>query len=329
MPDPADPASALTLTVPAERAGRRLDQVLAAEIAALSRSRAQRLIADGAVTVDGAPAPSAKHKLAGGEVVALPADAAEAGEGPAGPPAAEAIPLTIVYEDAHLLVIDKPAGMVVHPGAGGEAGTLAAALLHHVGPELHAAAPEDAPERPGIVHRLDKDTSGLMVAAKTAAVRDALSDALQRRALTRAYTALVWGVPDPPTGTIDAPLGRDPERRQRRAVRADGRAAVTHYALAQRLAGGRASQLTCHLESGRTHQVRVHLAHKGHPVIADPLYGRRRAPSGLGRALKGLDRQGLHAHHLAFPHPVTGALLAFDSPLPADLARVRDALDAL
>ncbi len=283
------------LTVPPTAAGERLDVFLAAH--AGSRAAAQRLIDGGHVTVDGASRPK-RHVLAGGETVAV--EEAEAGaETGEVPPA----PFALAYEDEHLLVIDKPPGVVVHPARGHRQGTLVQALAGRV------AGGED-PERPGVVHRLDRDTSGLLVLARSDAVHAALKAQLARRELVREYLALVEGRPPARSGTIDAPLGRDRRVRTRISTDTDeGREAITHFEVERALPHD--TLLRVRLETGRTHQIRAHLLAIGHPVAGDREYG---AP---GR--HGLERQFLHAARLAFPHPVTGAAVDVSSPLPADL----------
>ncbi len=314
-----------TLPVPPRAAGERLDRFLAAAQPDLSRSRLQALIEQGRVTVNGRAArPS--HRLRAGDAVALdvPAPAATT-------LAPEPLALAIVHEDADLIVIDKPAGLVVHPGAGVTRGTLAHGLLHHD----PAIAGVGGADRPGIVHRLDKDTSGLLVVARTARAHRALVEALRRREVKRGYTALVWGDPRGEEGTIAAPIARDPKERKRMAVaRRGGRAAVTHWRVAERF--GVAARLEVTLETGRTHQIRVHLAHARMPVVGDPVYGGRRkplSPAAAERSLAGvllevLPRQALHASRLQFAHPVTGVLLDFTSVLPEDLHRALEALRA-
>jgi len=330
MPDSATE----TVTVRPEEAGQRLDRVLAARIPALSRSRLKALILDGQVTIQGTIAartirdPAARVNSDDILVVNLPPPA------PA-KPAGEAIPLNIVYEDAAIIVIDKPAGLVVHPAAGHAQGTLVNALIAHCGDSLSGIG---GVKRPGIVHRLDKDTSGLMVIAKTDKAHRALSAQFAAKAegeLERGYLAFVWGVPDRAQGTIDAPLDRHPHARDKRAVRAGGRPAVTHWQLLERFAGADgkpvASLLACTLETGRTHQIRVHLAHIGHPILGDSTYGTgfKTKASLLGpkakAALQALGRQALHAYLLAIRHPETGENLAFQSELPGDLRRLADA----
>jgi 23S rRNA pseudouridine1911/1915/1917 synthase len=279
--------------------GARLDAFLAEPLG--SRARAQRLIEAGAVLVDGRSAPK-RHRLSAGEVVTV--DEPPPAPLPDLPEAAFAVP----YRDEHLLVVDKPAGVVVHPARGHHSGTLAQALAGV------AAGGEDA-ARAGIVHRLDRDTSGLLVVARSEAVHRALRNALQARAITREYLALVEGRPPARTGTIDAPLGRDRRVRTRMSTDTDEpRGAVTHFEIEQALP--RTTLLRVRLETGRTHQIRAHLRAIDHPVVGDPEYGT------AGRL--GLERQFLHAARLAFDHPVTGARIDVSSPLPDDL---RAALD--
>jgi 23S rRNA pseudouridine1911/1915/1917 synthase len=296
--------------VPLSAAGRRFDQALAEMFPDYSRSRLAGWIKAGAVTLDGAVAPP-RQLLRGGEQVRLEAELAVEVES-----APEAIDLAIVHEDAHLLVLDKPAGLVVHPGAGNPAGTLLNALLHH-DPEL-AQLP-----RAGIVHRLDKDTSGLMVVARSLAAHTALVEMLSRHAVERQYEAVVLGTLVA-GGTVDAPIGRHMGDRLRQAVRdeEDGKRAVTHYRLRERFRAH--SLIQCNLETGRTHQIRVHMAHIHHPLVGDPLYGGSlRLPRGatpeLVAALRGFRRQALHAERLAFEHPVTGEPMAFEAKRPHDM----------
>ncbi len=280
-----------------EHAGERLDVFLART--AGSRSAAQRLIEGGAVLVDGEPK-AKRHAVRPGERVSVGELAADAQ--PEAPPAEFAI----AYEDDHLIVVDKPAGVVVHPGAGHRSGTLVQALAGRV-----AGGPD--PERPGVVHRLDRDTSGLLVLARSDDVHADLQAALQRREIVREYLALVEGRPGARRGTIDAPLGRDTRVRTRMSTDTDeGREAVTHFEVERYLDA--ATLLRVRLETGRTHQIRAHMKAIGHPVLGDPEYGR---PGALG-----LRRQFLHATRLAFDHPVTGKRLDLTSPLPPDLQAV-------
>jgi 23S rRNA pseudouridine1911/1915/1917 synthase len=278
-------------------AGERLDAFLAEPLG--SRARAQRLIEAGAVLVDGAAVPK-RHRVAAGELVVVDDTADEV---PAGDPS-EVADYRVAFEDEHLLVVDKPAGVVVHPARGNWHGTLAQAL------EGRAAGGPDA-FRAGIVHRLDRDTSGLLVVAKSDAVHTALKDALARREITREYLALVEGRPPARSGTIDAPIGRDRRVRTRHSIDTDeAREAVTHFTIERALP--QSTLLRVRLETGRTHQIRVHLREIGHPVCGDPEYGTA--------GLYGLERQFLHAEHLAFTHPVTGEAVDVRSLLPPDLA---------
>lgn len=285
----------LALEVPPDAAGARLDLFLAGPLG--SRARAQRLIDGGRVTVDGAVRPK-RHRLGGGERIAVAPDPEPDGA------AAEPVPFAVAYEDEHLLVVDKPAGVVVHPAPGAPTGTLAQALAGRA-----AGGPD--PTRPGIVHRIDRDTSGLLVVARSEEAYERLRAMMAARTITREYLALVVGTPPARRGTIDAPIGRDRRVRTRMSTDTDEpREARTHFALERALPGHALLRVT--LETGRTHQIRVHLQAIGHPVVGDREYGH-------GPAL-GLDRQFLHATRLAFAHPLTGAPVDVSSPLPADLA---------
>jgi 23S rRNA pseudouridine1911/1915/1917 synthase len=306
-------------TVPLSAAGRRFDQALAEMFPDYSRSRLTAWVKAGAVTLDGAPV-APRQLLRGGEQVRLEAELeAEVASAP------EDIALDIVHEDEHLLVLNKPVGLVVHPGAGNPAGTMLNALLHH-DPKL-AELP-----RGGIVHRLDKDTSGLMVVAKTLPTHTALVQMLSEHAVERQYEAVVLGALIA-GGTVDAAIGRHMSDRLRQAVRdeEDGKHAITHYRLRERF---RAHTLVqCNLETGRTHQIRVHMAHIGHPLVGDPLYGGglklpKRATPELTAALRGFRRQALHAERLSFEHPATGEAMTFQAARPADMDALADALRA-
>jgi 23S rRNA pseudouridine1911/1915/1917 synthase len=318
----------LTAEADASHAGVRLDRFLSERLPELSRTRVQSLIKEGHVSLRSATIVDVKYRVKPGDRFALSLPHAAPPE-----PSGEAIPLNVVYEDDQIIVIDKPAGLVVHPGAGHAAGTLVNALIAHCGASLSGIG---GVARPGIVHRLDKDTSGLMVVAKTDQAHRALAaqfaDHGRTGELERGYLALVWGAPSRPYGTIDAAIGRHPTSRTKMAVLSGkGRKAVTHWRVVETF--GRkdtpiASLMECTLETGRTHQVRVHLAHIGHPLIGDPLYGQgfksklRKLPEPVQGKLATLDRQALHAAHLAFEHPTTGTLLKFNSPLPADLGEI-------
>jgi 23S rRNA pseudouridine1911/1915/1917 synthase len=292
--------------VPAALDGERLDRIVAL-LADVSRSAAAAVIAAGGVTVDGAPAASGKVRLAEGAVVevdpaAIPRTALPAGD--------ESVTFGIAFADDEVVVVDKPAGLVVHPGAGNPDGTLVNGLLARF-PEVAGVGD---PMRPGIVHRLDAGSSGLLVAARTAAAADALIEQFASHRAGRRYDAVVWGHPDAPHGIIDAPIGRDPADPLKMAVVVDGKPARTEYQLvAQYVAPATLARLWCVLETGRTHQIRVHLAAIGHPLVGDPTYGERRTTLGLTRPF-------LHAAELSFDHPTTGERLTFTSPLPADLA---------
>jgi 23S rRNA pseudouridine1911/1915/1917 synthase len=309
----------------------RLDKALALAFPDISRARFQSLIAEGRVSVEGAAVRQARAKVKTGQrlAVTIPAAAPPA-------PQAEAIALTIVHEDRDLIVIDKPAGLVVHPGAGNATGTLVNALIAHCGDSLSGIG---GVKRPGIVHRLDKDTSGLLVVAKTDAAHRSLSDQFAAHGrdgrLERAYLALVWGAPERRSGTVEAGLARSPANRQKMAVSRSSlaRHAITHYEVLERFGSPPvASLVRCVLETGRTHQIRVHMAHIGHPLLADPVYGTgfksaaAKLPVAAREALNTLNRQALHATLLGFEHPRTGRMLRFESPAPRDLARLIAAL---
>ena len=325
----------------ADAAGQRLDQWLAGVAGPdLSRSRIQALIKAGAVTIAGKVVGEAKHKLLGGEEVVLDVPAPVPAE-----PEGEDIALDILYEDDQLIVIDKPAGLVVHQGAGNWTGTLVNALIHHCGASLSGIG---GVARPGIVHRLDKDTSGVMVAAKTDLAHRELSEAFADHGhegeLERAYLALVWGTPSRKAGMIDAHLGRSTRDRTRQAVvpetRADARHAVTHFEVLETFGakypdGPVASLVECRLETGRTHQIRVHMAHIGHPLIGDRDYGggfrtkSNRLPDDVRKVVDRFPRQALHAGLLAFAHPASGEVMEFKAPLPADMTELIAALRTL
>jgi 23S rRNA pseudouridine1911/1915/1917 synthase len=292
--------------VPAALAGRRLDQALATLLPEHSRTRIRQWIEDGRVRIDGAPATPSQH-VHGGEAFVADVPAPPAlGDAP------EDIALAIVHEDDAILVLDKPAGLVVHPGSGNATGTLLNALLHHA--PAQAALP-----RAGIVHRLDKDTSGLMVVAKTPAAYAALVHDLAERTVAREYLAVVRGAVTRVL-TIDAPIGRHPVRRTAMAVVERGKPARTHVAPVEAL--GIATLVRCRLETGRTHQIRVHLAAAGHPLVGDPAYGGRKVQAGV----LAFPRQALHATRLALVHPASGRHVAFDAPPPADFTALVAAL---
>ncbi|MGH8216358.1 MAG: 23S rRNA pseudouridine(1911/1915/1917) synthase RluD [Rhodanobacteraceae bacterium] len=301
--------------IPTDLAGQRFDQILPRLFPGYSRAHLAGEVKAGRIRLDGREVPARTLVHGGEEVEWQGVEESVVGDRP------EAIDLAIVFEDADLLVVDKPAGLVVHPGAGNRAGTLLNALLHH-DPAL-ARIP-----RAGIVHRLDKDTSGLLVVARSLPAHTALTRMLAARDVHRRYAAIVNGVPVA-GGTVDAPLDRHPSDRLRRAVREGGRPAVTHYRVREKFRAQ--ALLQCELESGRTHQIRVHMAHAGYPLVGDPLYGKglklpRGASPAVADALRGFRRQALHAERLAFAHPVTGAALAFDAEPPQDLLDLAAAL---
>jgi 23S rRNA pseudouridine1911/1915/1917 synthase len=335
-----------------EDAGARLDRVLAARIGEFSRSRLKALIEAGAVAIDGRTIRDPSHRVNSGASIALEVP-------PAAPakPAPEAIPLNVVYEDSDIIVIDKPANLVVHPAAGHSTGTLVNALIAHCGDSLSGIGGE---RRPGIVHRLDKDTSGLMVVAKNDRAHRALAEQFASHGrdgepFERAYLAFVWGAPDRPQGTINRPIDRSPHARDEMAIREGGREAVTHWQVLERYGGepgsgqgktarggkgGKAekrqesvaSLLLCRLETGRTHQIRVHLASIGHPLMGDQKYGagfrtkRALLATNAQAALADLGRQALHAHILSVKHPLSGEIVRLRSELPAELGRLRSEL---
>ncbi|MGH8584414.1 MAG: RluA family pseudouridine synthase [Gammaproteobacteria bacterium] len=321
----------LTLTASAADAGERLDRVLSRSFDDVSRARFQGLIADGRVRVNGATIVEARHRVKPGAriEVLVPAPVAPR-------PQAEAIPLAVVYEDEDVIVIDKPPGLVVHPAPGHWAGTLVNALIAHCGESLSGIGGE---RRPGIVHRLDRNTSGLMVAAKNDRAHRSLSEQFAEHGrdgrLERIYQAIVWGRPERSLGTISAAIGRKATNRQKMAVRPErGRPAATHYRVLRTFDHpGAPTLIECRLETGRTHQIRVHMAHAGHPLLADPVYGKayaasgRRLPAAVRTALEGLGRQALHAAVLGFQHPVSGKALRFSVAPPEDFRAVVEALE--
>jgi len=297
-----------TIEVPAEQQGRRLDQVAAEAWQDHSRSRLTQWIRNGELRVDGRQV-KPNHRVTAGQRIELDAALRPHESNPQ----PEAISLKVLHEDDDLLIIDKPAGLVVHPGSGNHAGTLVNGLLHH-DPQL------DKLPRAGLVHRLDKETSGCLVVARTAVAHRRLVEMLKRREIHRHYLAVVWGHMIA-GGVVDAPLGRHPVDRRRQVVRPDGRPARTHYRLNRRLTG--ASVLDLQLETGRTHQIRVHMQHIGFPLIGDPMYGRRGCAAGLSEAQRlawqGFRRQALHAGRIEFDHPVSGHPVRVEAPLPGDI----------
>jgi 23S rRNA pseudouridine1911/1915/1917 synthase len=339
------PATAIPVLVAEHETGERLDRLLARHIAALSRSRLKALIEAGAVALDGKTIRDPSHRVNSGDAIVVDIPPPEPAK-----PQPEPIPLRVVYEDDDIIVIDKPRNLVVHPAAGNWTGTLVNALIAHCGDSLSGIGGE---RRPGIVHRLDKDTTGLMVVAKNDRAHRALAAQFadhgrSDETFERGYLALVWGAPDRPRGAVDRPIDRDPHARERMAIREGGREAVTHWQVLERYSGqtapkrgkaaatktsdAAASLLACRLETGRTHQIRVHLASIGHPLMGDGTYGSGfRTKSALltpdaQTALADLGRQALHAHILSVKHPSSGEILQFRSELPPELARLRHAL---
>ncbi|HEV8029466.1 MAG TPA: RluA family pseudouridine synthase [Stellaceae bacterium] len=334
-PESNAPASRIEIGIGNEEAGLRLDRALQRRLPELSRTRLKQLILAGQVAradaaVHEQPRDPAQRVRDGENFVVFLPEAEEA------QPAAQPIPLDILFEDAHLIVIDKPAGMVVHPAPGNPVGTLVNALLAHCGSSLAGIG---GVRRPGIVHRLDKDTTGLLVAAKTEMVHQALSRDFALRRIERAYSAVVWGVPLPASGEISGNIGRSIVNRKKMAVVGEsrGKPAVTRYRVERRFGPGRnwcAALLECQLLTGRTHQIRVHLAHSGHPLIGDAVYGTRAgrtvAHSGpVGAMIGRFPRQALHARLLGFIHPATGERLSFERPLPADMQELIANLERL
>jgi 23S rRNA pseudouridine1911/1915/1917 synthase len=324
-----------TLAVGDEQSGERLDRVLAAGVDGLSRTRLKALILEGRVAIGGRTIRDPGLRVNAGDAITVNVPAPEAAE-----PEGEAIPLNVVYEDADLIVIDKPAGLVVHPAAGHPTGTLVNALIAHCGESLSGIG---GVKRPGIVHRLDKDTSGLLVVAKNDRAHQTLArqfaDHGRTGPLQRQYLAFVWGVPDRPKGTVDAPIDRHPHAREKMAVRPNGREAITHWEVLERYQGldGKpvASLVACQLETGRTHQIRVHMAHIGHPLLGDETYSTGfKTKSALlappaRAALDALGRQALHAYILGFQHPDSHQDMTFRSELPPELARLRQGLSGV
>jgi 23S rRNA pseudouridine1911/1915/1917 synthase len=329
------PAGQVERTVAEGAAGTRLDAWLAGAIENLGRNRAKKLIVEGHVAISGRTIVEPKRPVKPGERVSVFLPPPEPAE-----PAAEEIPLVVVYEDDDLIVIDKPAGLVVHPAAGHHGGTLVNALLAHCGTSLSGIG---GVARPGILHRLDKDTTGLMVVAKTDRAHQGLAaqfaDHGRSGPLERAYLALVWGAPDRPEGTVDLPLGRSTRNREKIEVkRAGGRHAVTHYQVVEPFGPPErpiATLVECALETGRTHQIRVHMAAIGHPVVGDRTYGAGFAtkaallPEPARSLVVAFPRQALHAYLLGFEHPATGEELRFESSLPADMAALVAAFKSL
>jgi 23S rRNA pseudouridine1911/1915/1917 synthase len=314
--DAADHVLTLGPVAPDDQ-GQRLDRWLATQAPELSRSRIKSLLDQGKVSLDGTVATSANSRLSAGQNLSLRIP-------PAAPatPQPQAIPLTVVYEDEHLIVIDKPAGMVVHPAPGSPDGTLVNALLHHCQGSLSGIG---GVARPGIVHRIDKETSGLLVVAKSDPAHHGLAKQFAAHSLDRAYWALVWGRPTPAKGEITGNIGRNPQNRQKMAVvPRGGKEALTRYRTLDRYQDDAMSLVECRLATGRTHQIRVHMTHIGHALLGDPLYGsqkRRKLLDSLSQnAISDFCRQALHAYRLGFVHPITGETLCFTSPMASDIS---------
>ena len=324
-PDEDAPALRLVAVLPDEAVGR-IDKLLAMRLPQMSRARIQALIGEGRLTLDGITVADASAKAAAGDyrLEIPPAIAAE--------PRPEAILLQVLFEDQHLIVIDKPPGMAVHPAPGSESGTLVNALLHHCGDSLSGIG---GVARPGIVHRIDKDTSGVIVVAKTDAAHHGLAALFEAHDIDRMYIALTRGAPTPAWGTIEGAIGRSPHDRKKMAlVKTGGRHAITHYTTERAFgpaAKPLAARLSLRLETGRTHQIRVHLASRGCPCLGDGTYGSGPAAEAVRAAMAqaGLTRQALHAAVLGFVHPITGETLRFESPMPPDMARLDGLLAAL
>ncbi|MDR1476751.1 MAG: RluA family pseudouridine synthase [Rickettsiales bacterium] len=323
MKIPPAPEQTFDLIVPPESDGERIDKWLPRAVSGVSRTRLQRLIRYGSVSgADGAAIPDTSLKVRAGESYRLVVPEIE----PPSPPQSEDIPLDVLYEDDDLIIVNKPAGMVVHQGAGVDSGTLVNALLHHTNGRLSPVGAGLG--RQGIVHRLDKDTSGAMVAAKTEAAHRALYKQFERHEVRRRYSALAWGVPNPASGTVDAPIARDRKDHTRMCVAEQGKQAVTHYETVEAFTGAKRkpiSLLSLNLETGRTHQIRVHMRHIGNPVLGDTVYGdmprhlREVEDKEAKAMLAKISRQMLHSRDIEFAHPITGARIRRDAPMPEDM----------
>ena len=326
LDEAADDVGAEAIEFRLEASGERLDKAVAALLPAFSRARLQALIADGALTRDGQVVSSSSAKVQTGVYRLLVPELAQADPQP------QDLALVVLYEDAHLIVVDKPAGMAAHPGPGTPDGTLVNALLHHCAGSMSGIG---GVARPGIVHRLDKDTSGVMVAAKTDAAHAGLSALFARHDIERRYIALTRGAPSPPHGVVQTQIGRSSHDRKKMAVlKSGGREAITHYRVERAFgpaAKPLAARVACELETGRTHQIRVHLTSKGAPCLADAVYGSGAPAAPVKAAIEeaGLHRQALHAAVLGFVHPITGEHLRFETPLPPDMAALETLLSAL
>lgn len=313
-----------TASVDAEQVSQRIDKWLSSQLPDLSRSRIQALIEQGQVCCDGVPVGDAALKVRAGQTITV-----RVPESVEAAPRPQDIALDVVFEDEHLIVVDKPPGMVVHPAPGAGEDTLVNALLAHCAGSLSGIG---GVKRPGIVHRIDKDTSGLIVVAKTDAAHAGLARQFADHSLQRAYWAVVWGAPVPPAGRIEGAIGRSPgDRKKMAVVRHGGKPAVTNYRLLRRF-GDLASLVECRLETGRTHQIRVHMTSIGHPLIGDPTYGRRRPkslPPDLAELLQDFRRQALHAHLIGFVHPITFERHLYQSRMPYDINVLVSCLERL
>ena len=317
----------IEVTIDAAEAGERLDRVLAARLDRLSRSRLKSLIEEGRVRLAGATIEEPSYRVKPGQTFAIIIP-----EIVPALPAAQSLPLDILYEDSDVIVLMKPPGMAVHPGPGTPDRTLVNALIAHCGDSLSGIG---GVRRPGIVHRLDKDTSGLLVAAKTDLAHQGLAADFARHAIERAYLAVVWGIPAPRSGEIEGAIGRHPTNRKKMAIVArGGKPALTRYKVVRPLGRG-ASLVECRLATGRTHQIRVHLTALGHPVIGDPVYGRP-TPARLAllspaqqQVARAMGRQALHAYRLGFRHPRSGEQLVWESDLPADIENLIESLESV
>lgn len=313
-----------TLTVEPSQAGSRLDRWLAETLPDLSRSRLQALIEEGALRAEGMEVKTASRKVKAGEIYLLDVPPPAPAQ-----PVAQDLDLTIVYEDEDLIVIDKPAGLVVHPAPGSPDRTLVNALLHHCAGSLSGIG---GVKRPGIVHRIDKDTSGLLVAAKNDRTHHGLAAQFHEHSIERVYTALCWGIPLPRHGQVEGPIGRNPADRKKMAIVRGGKSALTYFKVISTF-GDYASLIECRLATGRTHQIRVHMTSIGHPLAGDQLYGRGNrkssAPVEARSALNAFPRQALHAKILGFKHPISGEKLLFESALPNDFNELISSLEGL
>ena len=328
LDSPLQPGRQHQVTVSAEDGGQRIDRLLAAALPELSRSRIKGLIETGMLTRGGATIEEPSYRVKPGQTFAIFIPELREAE-----PEGQAMALTILYEDNEVIVLDKPAGLVVHPAPGNPDRTLVNALIAHCGESLRGIG---GVRRPGIVHRLDKDTSGVMVAAKTDAAHQGLAAQFADRSIERSYLALVWGRPRQAEGKVDAPIGRSPRNRRKMAVVSrGGKTAITLYKVLDSYSAEAVSLVECRLLTGRTHQIRVHMTEVGHPLVGDPLYGRAsrerqgRLPAIARTTIKALGRQALHAQSLGFKHPASGKFLKFETALPTDMSHLILTLESL